>query len=450
MSTKSFNLYVEKKIFPFNKNIRVDSDKSVSIRSFLIGAISQDISYVKNVLESEDVISTIKCLKKLGIKILKVGKSNYSIYGKGLGSLYAKKNTELNFGNSGTLARLLIGILSTTSNIQLKIRGDHSLNERNMKTLIELMKRFGASFLPESRLKFPLKIISSNLPIGIQYKAGVSAQLKSAVIFAGLNSSGYTKVVEHELSRDHTENMLLQNTHAISIKKKKSKKKIKIYGKEPLKNFNIDVPGDPSSAAFFTALTLLNQKSSLKIKDVGLNPTRIGFYQILKKQGAKIQFLNKKIKNNELRGDILVKSHLLKPIKASRKYYVNSTDEYPILFVLAALSKGVSTFSGIGDLANKESNRITEMQKILKQLNIQSSSSKNELKIFGKGMINASNKKILVPDLGDHRICMSSFILAILTGAKAKIKNFETVYTSSPSFLKIMKSLGAKFEIQKK
>ena len=209
------------------------------------------------------------------------------------------------------------------------------------------------------------------------------------------------------------------------------------------------MPGDPSSAAFFTALTLLNQESSLKIKDVGLNPTRIGFYQILKKQGAKIQFLNKKIKNNELRGDILVKSHPLKPIRASRKYYVNSTDEYPILFVLAALSKGVSTFSGIGDLANKESNRITEMQKILKQLNIKSSSSKNELKIFGKGMINASNKKILVPDLGDHRICMSSFILAILTGAKTKIKNFETVYTSSPSFLKIMKSLGAKFEIQK-
>ena len=197
-------------------------------------------------------------------------------------------------------------------------------------------------------------------------------------------------------------------------------------------------------------MTLLNPNSSLKIKNVGLNPTRIGFYKILKNQGAKIQFINKKIKNNELRGDILVKSCPLKPIKASRKYYVNSTDEYPILFVLAALSKGVSIFSGISDLANKESNRIIEMQKILKQLNIKSSSSKNELKIFGKGMINASDKKILVPDLGDHRICMSSFILSILTGAKTKIKNFETVYTSSPSFLKIMKNLGAKFEIQKK
>jgi len=156
-----------------------------------------------------------------------------------------------------------------------------------------------------------------------------------------------------------------------------------------------------------------------------------------------------KKKENELRGDILVQSCNIKPIRASKKYYVNSTDEYPILFIIAALTKGTSVFKGIGDLANKESNRIKEMQKILKQIGINSASSKNEIKIFGKGMINGNNKKIFVPNLGDHRICMSSFILAILTGAKTIIKNFETVNTSSPSFLKIMKSLGAKYEIQK-
>ena len=133
----------------------------------------------------------------------------------------------------------------------------------------------------------------------------------------------------------------------------------------------------------------------------------------------------------------------------SKKYYVNATDEYPILFVIAALTKGVSIFRGIGDLKNKESNRITEMQKILKQIGVKTIAYKNNLKIFGEGMINAENKTINVPNLGDHRICMSSFILAILTGAKTKIKNFETVYTSSPAFLNIMKKLGAKFEIQK-
>ena len=133
----------------------------------------------------------------------------------------------------------------------------------------------------------------------------------------------------------------------------------------------------------------------------------------------------------------------------SKEYYVNSTDEYPILFVIAGLTKGVSTFNGISDLVNKESNRIKEMQNVLRQVGIKSISSKDKLKIYGRGMIDASNKKIIVRNLGDHRICMSSFILAILTGAKTKIRNFETVYTSSPSFLKIVKNLGARFEIQK-
>ncbi len=180
-----------------------------------------------------------------------------------------------------------------------------------------------------------------------------------------------------------------------------------------------------------------------------MNPTRIGFYNLLKKHNAKIKFKNLKKINNEIRGDIEVKSSRIRPLKASKEYYVNSTDEYPLLFVIAALTKGISIFKGIKDLANKESNRITEMQKILKQIDIRSIASKNELKIFGRGTLNITKKRIYVPNLGDHRICMSSFILAILTGAKTKIKNFETVFTSSPSFLKIVKSLGAKYEIPK-
>ena len=448
MSSKKFNLIVKEKISSFKKEIEVDSDKSISIRSFLIGAISNNISNARNILESEDVFSTIKCLKKLGVKIKKLKPGNYLIHGKGLGSLFAKKNTALNFGNSGTLARLLIGILSTTPNIEIKISGDHSLNKRSMKKLIELMNKFGAFFFPKKKFNFPLKMISSNLPIRINYKSSTSAQLKSAVILAGLNSYGDTEIAEKEKSRDHTENMLLNNIQSIKIKNN-PKRIIKVIGKKYLKPITISVPGDPSAAAFFAALTLLNKNSTIKIKNVGLNPTRTGFFQILKKQGAKIKFDNLKKINNEIRGDVHIKSCKLKPIKASKNYYVNSTDEYPIMFVIAALIKGTSVFKGIGDLANKESDRIKEMQKVLKQIGVRSIMSKNELKIFGKGMIDAFDKKVNVPNLGDHRICMSSFILAILTGAKAKINNFETVYTSSPSFLKIVQSLGVKFEIQK-
>ena len=449
MLNKSFNLLVEKKISSFRKTIRVDGDKSISIRSFLIGAISQNISSAKNVLESEDVFSTIKCLKKLGVKIKKQKQNSYIIFGNGLGSLSIKKNSQLNFGNSGTLARLLIGILSTTSQIEVNVKGDHSLNKRNMRKLIELMSEFGAAFLPKKKFNFPLKIISSEIPIGTKYNAGVSAQLKSAVILAGLNAYGNTTIIENDKSRDHTENMLIKNKSSIKIEKGR-KRIIKVFGKRFLNPIHVNVPGDPSSAAFFAALTLLNEGSSLEIKDVGLNKTRTGFYELLKKQGAKIKFKNIRKMGNEYRGNIFVKSCKLKPLNASKKFYVNSTDEYPILFVVAALTKGISTFSGIGDLANKESNRITEMQKILKQVGVKSIlSNGNKLKIFGKGKLDASNKKIIIPDLGDHRICMSSFILAILTGARAKIKNFETVFTSSPSFLKIMKNLGANFEIQK-
>ena len=445
MPIKRFNLNVDSKISPYNKIINIDSDKSISIRSFLIGAICLNISSVKNVLESEDVFSTIKCLKKLGVKIRKISPKNYLVYGNGLGSLWAKKNTELNFGNSGTLARLLVGILSTTPGLELKIKGDNSLNNRNMKKLIELMSEFGAFFLPKRKLNFPLRLVSTNFPIGIKYTAGVSAQLKSAVMLAGLNSYGNTEILEKKKSRNHTENILKKNKDIIKIKKNI----ITISGKKNLPPLKIKVPGDPSSAAFFTALTLLNKKSCLTIRNVGLNSTRLGFYEILKNRGAKIKFSNLKKENSELRGDIVVRSSQIKPIKVPKSYYVTATDEYPLLFIISALTNGTSIFKGIDDLANKESNRIIEMQKVLRQVGITSIFKNGELKIFGQEKINPKGKVIDIPKLGDHRICMSSFILSILTGIKAKIRNFETVYTSSPSFLKNMKLLGVKFEKKK-
>ena len=157
MHSKSFHLEIKKKISQFKKSIKVDSDKSISIRSFIISAISQNISIIKNVLESDDVFSAIQCLRKLGVRIKKKGKGNYLVYGKGLGSLYAKRNNILNFGNSGTLARLLLGALSTTPNIELKVKGDHSLNKRSMKELIFLMSKFGATFLPKKKIQFSSK-----------------------------------------------------------------------------------------------------------------------------------------------------------------------------------------------------------------------------------------------------------------------------------------------------
>ena len=400
MRHKKFNVFLNSKILNFKKTIEVDPDKSLSIRSFLIGSIAKDISLAKNILESDDVKSTIATCRKLGVKIDRVAPGIYKIYGKGLGSFYAKKNSSLNFGNSGTLARLLVGILSTTPNIKVKIHGDHSLNKRSMKSLLKLMSEFGASFFPKNKYTFPLQIISSEIPIGIKYKAGVSAQLKSAVILAGLNSYGNTIIEEKISSRDHTENLLLNNSETIKIKKGR-KKIITVFGKKELNKININISGDPSSAAFFTALTLLNEKSFLKIKNVGLNPSRIGFYKILKQHNANVKFENLKKRNNELSGDIIVKSCELKPLKTPAYLYPSTTDEYLLLFLIASFQKGVSTFKGISDLANKESSRAFQMKKILNQIGIKCTLSKDEMKIYGKGRIDASKKKIVVI-IGNH------------------------------------------------
>tara|TARA_B100000965_G_C19561760_1_gene744837 strand:+ start:234 stop:1589 length:1356 start_codon:yes stop_codon:yes gene_type:complete len=450
MATKSFSLILRSKISNFKKKITPDSDKSISIRSLIFGSISQGVSHIKNVLESDDVHATIKCLQKLNFKVKRVNNGEYKIYGKGLGSAFCKKGAVLNFQNSGTAARLICGLVSTTPNIKVRLLGDKSLRKRNMQNLINLLNRFGASFYPKNKKNFPLTMISSAIPIGITYEAGISAQLKSACLIAGLNSHGTTKILEKFKSRDHSEIMISKNKKVIKIKKNRNKlSAIQIFGKKNLSPFKIKVSSDPSSAAFFTALTLLKNNSILKIKDVGLNPRRIGFYKLLMRSGAKIKFLNKKNVNQELVGDIFVKSSSLKPMKSNVKEFSTMVDEFPILFVLAALTPGVSVFKGIGDLANKESNRILEMKKILEKLGVKCKYKKDHFSINGAKFLVPKNRKINVPGLNDHRICMSAAILSLVTGIPALIKNFETVRTSSPSFLKLIKYLGGNYEIKK-
>ena len=311
---------------------------------------------------------------------------------------------------------------------------------------VRALSEFGATFTPKNKNFPPFKITSSEMPVGINYKAGVSAQLKSACILAALNSYGITNIVENRKirSRDHTENILLANSDVIKIKKNL----IKVEGKRFLEPINIKIPADPSSSAFFTAITLFSPGSKLKIKNVLLNPTRIGFYKLLKKHGANIKFKNIKKINNEVVGDIFVKASKIQPIKASAKYYPSTADEYPILFVIASLIKGVSVFNGISDLANKESSRAYQMKKILNQAGVKSKLTKDTMKIFGKDKIK-SNGLIKLGKLNDHRLCMSLFCLSTITGLKSKIKSFETVFTSCPSFLQNIRSIGGGFHVKK-
>ena len=447
MAVKSYSVVINKKINEFNKVINVDPDKSISIRAFLIGSISQGVSKISDALLSEDVFSTINCLRKLNCKIIKKSKNEYEVFGKGLGSYYAKKNTLLNLGNSGTGLRLISSIISTTPDLEVNLTGDSSLKKRNMSKLISLLSEFGAEIFPKNKINLPLKLRSSNFPVAIKYVAGNSAQLKSAAILGALNSYGTSTVHESFKTRDHTENLLTKNSKNISFKDKKNV--IKICGKQPLNSFNIKVPSDPSSAAFFAAICILNNKSNLRIKNVCINPKRLGFYNILKKHGAKIKIIKRKNVNNEYIGDILIKSSKLISLKTNASHYLTATDEYPIMFVIAALTKGTSKFSGISELANKESNRIIEMKKILIKIGIKCKSSNNSMTIYGGRNFIKKNNFLKVKSVNDHRIAMACAILALSTGVKIIINGFETVKTSSPSFLKIIKKLGGTYEIKK-
>ena len=449
MVGKNFSVIFDEKINEFNKVIKVDSDKSISQRSFIIGSISEGISEVHNVLESQDIYSTINCLKKLNCKIEKIGKGKYKIYGKGLGSYYCKKNTILDFGNSGTAARILgFGVCSTNPNLQIKITGDKSLKRRSMYNIIKAVENFGVTFLPKNKFYLPLKLISSEIPTGFSFTNDFSSQIKSAVILAALNSFGKTHVLENIKSRDHTEKMLENNSDAIKIKKGK-KNHIEINGKESLKPFNKFVPNDPSTASFYAALCLLNKNSKILLKDVQVNPTRIGFFNLIKKHNGKVLYKNKKTKGNETIADIHVESSSLRSFKVDKKKFVSCQDEFPLMFAMSCLLPGTSVFKGIKDLKNKESDRIKEMGKILKQIGIKFNSSSNMMRIYGNPNLDKKNKKINVSGILDHRVLMSAAVLSLLTGIKSKLKNFEQVGTSCPNFLSTIKKLGGKFAKKK-
>ena len=243
-------------------------------------------------------------------------------------------------------------------------------------------------------------------------------------MLAALKTPGITKI-NAKKSRNHTEILFKEIGIPIKVKSYLNHDYIELRGLINFKSFNYIVPGDISSCAFFIVLTLLGNNSKLKIKNININSSRTGIIKILNKMNAKIKYLNKRKYKGEQVADILVKSKKnLIGINCPRNLNSSAIDEFLVIFLVAAKAKGISVFKGIGDLANKKSNRIKEMQKTLKQIGIKSIFIKDKLKIFGTGIFDAKNKNILIPNLGDHRICMSTFILSILTGANTKIKNF--------------------------
>jgi 3-phosphoshikimate 1-carboxyvinyltransferase len=380
----------------------------------------------------------MNALRKFGVHITKRGK-DYHVYGLVVGGL-REYNGTINCGNSGTTARLMMGLLSTYP-ITINFIGDKSLSKRPMARVINLLREFGANALPENKNTMPFKFLGSYIGLQNEQKLNVpSAQLKSAWCLAALNTKGISTLEERFETRDHTEIMLKYLNANIKVKKSKNKKIISIFGKTPIDAKDICVPGDISSAAFMIILALISKNSTVTIKNVLLNPTRTGILDVLKKMKAKIKIKNKKTICGEVVGDIEARSSNLKATVVSEKMAPRLIDEYPILFIAACFAKGTSNFKGIEELRVKESDRIKSMEDGLKPLGVKISSTKNSAKITGTNSFKL-NKQIKIDAKGDHRIAMSFYVLSQVLNKSFKIKDFNYVKTSFPSFTKTINQL---------
>jgi 3-phosphoshikimate 1-carboxyvinyltransferase len=429
---------MDKKLPKFVGTINIPGDKSISHRALIIGSQATGIVKVSNLLESADVFSTMNALRKFGVHIIKRGK-DYHVYGLVVGGL-REYNGTINCGNSGTTARLMMGLLSTYP-ITINFIGDKSLSKRPMARVINLLREFGANALPENKNTMPFKFLGSYVGLQNDQKLNVpSAQLKSAWCLAALNTKGTSTLEERFETRDHTEIMLKYLNANIKVKKSKNKKIISIFGKTPIDAKDISVPGDISSAAFMIILALISKNSKVTIKNVLLNPTRTGILDVLKKMKAKIKIKNKKTVCGEIVGDIEAKSSNLKATTVPEKMAPRLIDEYPILFIAACFAKGTSNFKGIEELRVKESDRIKSMEDGLKPLGVKVSSTKSSVKITGTNSFKL-NKKIKIDAKGDHRIAMSFYVLSQVLNKSFKIKDFNYVKTSFPSFTKTINTL---------
>ena len=436
------NIFViKKKIKDFkNKIIKVNGDKSLSIRWVLLASLAEGRSKSFNLLLSEDVKASINSIKRLGIKV-KLNENFCEIHGKGLNGYKYKSNIVLNAKNSGTLGRLILGLL-VNSTKKMKLIGDKSLSKRDFKRISDPLQKFGAKFKLTKNRNLPLSILgTTNLkPIKYYEKKG-SAQCKSSVIFAALRTEG-TTFIKAKKSRNHTELLCKHLKLPITLVKKRNYDLIKVKKAKKIRSFNYNIPSDISSAAFFIILTCLRNNSSMTINNVNINPSRIGIIYILKKMGAKIIFKNKKKYRGEQIADIFVKSPKnLKSINCPVRLNSSSIDEFLLIFLVAAKAKGISYFKDLGELNKKESPRLKWGSRILNLMGVKNQLTSSSIKIFGSPDINLKKKITIKNFLKDHRVFMSSVIAALSFGGEWHIHDKNSIKTSFPDFLKILKNL---------
>ena len=434
------SIVIKKKLKDFNKKIVVSGDKSISIRWVLFASLASGNSKAENLLISEDVKAAIKTVRKLGIKVISNNKF-CKIFGKGINGFNYKRNLTLNAENSGTLGRLILGFLINTTK-PIKLIGDKSLSTRDFKRISDPLSKFGGVFKLKNKKNLPLTIYESkNLrPISYSENRG-SAQCKSAVIFAGMRTSG-TTLIKAKKSRNHTELMCKYLKLPVTVENKKNYDLIKVKKVKEIKPFDYKIPSDISSSAFFIILTALSKNSKLLIKDVNINPTRIGVISILKKMGVNIIFQNQKIYKGEKLADIKIEGgKKLKAINCPANLNSGAIDEFLVIFLVAAKAKGISYFKDLAELNQKESPRLKWGAKILNMMGVKNIVTNSSIKIYGNPNLEIRKKIIIKNYLKDHRVFMTSVIASLSFGGEWHIYDKDSIKTSFPNFLKIINEL---------
>ncbi len=435
------SLIIKDKIKKFKKIISVDGDKSISIRWVLFSSLAKGVSRAKNLLVSEDVMAAIRAIKVLGIKSRLKKNNECIIYGKGFNGFKYKKNLKINAENSGTLGRLILGLLVNTP-YPIRLIGDKSLSKRDFKRIRDPLSKFGVKFKLKKNKNLPLTITGTKNLKPIKYIENKgSAQCKSSVIFAAMRTNGVSNIIAKK-SRNHTELLSKYLNLPVKIKRAKKYDHIKVSKVNFIRPIKYNIPSDISSSAFFIVLTALTQNSELLIKNVNINPSRIGIITILKKMGVSIIFKNKKNYKGEKIADIKIKSsNKLKSINCPPKLNSGAIDEFLSIFLVAAKAKGISTFKNLGELNQKESPRLKWGKYILDQIGIKTIATNDSIKIYGNPNLEINKKIVIKNFLKDHRVFMTSVIAALSLGGEWKIHDKDSIQTSFPNFLKIVNQI---------
>ena len=422
-------------------NILIPGDKSISHRLVILSSIAIGRSNIKGLLKSDDIMKTIGAMQNFGASIEFKNSFNCSIKGVGLGGLLEPKSA-LDFGNSGTAARLIMG-LSASHSITTLYVGDSSLSIRPMDRVLKPLINFGSNYSLRKDNYLPAILKGSDNPIPFSFDLEEpSAQIKSAVLLGALNTPGITTVKDKFNTRDHTERLLGLYGANINITKKRNAKEISIKGVNELNGIDVSVPGDPSSALFPIIAALICKNSDIIVKNVLINSTRDGAFRVLKNMGADISFLNHRIMAAEDVYDIRVRSSKLRGVDVPRKFSPTMIDDYPILAVAASMAKGKTYFKGINELRFKESDRFTGIINLLEKNGVRVESKKDTLIIHGRCELKKGG--IEIKTNLDHRMAMSALIMGLVSKKEIKIDNSDTIKTSFPSFYKVMIKVGAK------